>query len=41
MMKGGESMRKTLSKRALAKEASFWNNFKKVVKDNPGKLCHK
>ncbi len=34
-------MKKTLSKEALVKESAFWSEFKKAVKDNPGKLCHK
>jgi hypothetical protein len=34
-------MRKALSKKALAKEAAFWESFKKVTKENPGKVCHK
>lgn len=34
-------MKKTLSKKALAKEAEFWNNLKKIAKENPGKVCHK
>jgi len=34
-------MKKTLSKKALVKEAAFWNEIKKVVRENPGKVCHK
>jgi hypothetical protein len=34
-------MKKTLHKKALAKEADFWSSFKKAVKENPGKVCHK
>ena len=34
-------MKKTLSKAALVKEAAFWANFRKAVKENPGKICHK
>jgi hypothetical protein len=33
-------MKKTLSKKALVKEAAFWSNFSKAIKDNPGKTCH-
>lgn len=34
-------MRKTLSKKDLLKEAAFWTGMKKVLKENPGKVCHK
>ena len=34
-------MKKPLSKKALVKEADFWEHLKKAAKDNPGKLCHK
>ena len=34
-------MKKTLSDRALAKEAAFWGNIKKMMLQNPGKVCHK
>ena len=34
-------MKKTLSKKALVKEAAFWADFRKVVRENPGKVCHK
>ncbi len=34
-------MVKTLSKKALLKEAAFWGKRKKVLKENPGKICHK
>ncbi len=34
-------MKKTLSKEALVKEAAFWSELKKAVKENPGKVCHK
>jgi hypothetical protein len=41
-MKGGEDgMKQALNKEALAKEAAFWGNVKKVVAENPGKVCHK
>lgn len=33
--------KKTLSRVGLVKEAAFWSSFRKAVKDNPGKLCHK
>lgn len=25
----------------LAKEAAYWGKMKKVLKENPGKVCHK
>jgi hypothetical protein len=34
-------VKKTLSKKALVKEAAFWSDFRKAVKENPGKICHK
>jgi hypothetical protein len=34
-------MKKTLSKKALVKEAAFWKRFSEAVKENPGKICHK
>ncbi len=34
-------MTKTLSDLARAKEAAFWDNIKKVMVQNPGKVCHK
>lgn len=34
-------MKKAVSKQALMKEASFWNDLKKAVRENPGKVCHK
>ncbi len=36
-----KSMKKSLSNKTLLKEASFWDGLKRVVKDNPGKACHK
>ena len=30
-----------LNKEALAKEAAFWENIKKMLAQNPGKVCHK
>jgi len=32
---------KQMSDRALAKEAAFWGNVKKILAQNPGKVCHK
>jgi len=32
---------KIISKKALEREASFWDNIKKALKENPGKACHK
>jgi hypothetical protein len=34
-------MKKTVSKKALVKEAAFWSDFTRAVKENPGKVCHK
>jgi hypothetical protein len=34
-------MKKPLSKKALLKEAGFWDNLKKAVTENPGRLCQK
>ena len=34
-------MKKNMSKKTLAKEATFWNELKNVIKENPGRLCHK
>ncbi len=34
-------MKKTMSRKTLVKEASFWNSLRKAVKENPGKVCHK
>lgn len=34
-------MKKALSTKALAKEASFWAGLKKAAKEHPGKVCHK
>jgi hypothetical protein len=34
-------MKQTLSDLARAKEATFWGNIKKVMVQNPGKVCHK
>jgi len=34
-------MKKTVSKKALTKEAAYWNAMKHMVKQNPGTVCHK
>ena len=34
-------MKKVLSVKALAKEASFWGDLKKITKESPIKACHK
>jgi hypothetical protein len=34
-------MKKPLSKSAQTREASFWENIKAIIRENPGKLCHK
>ncbi len=34
-------MKKAVSEKVLVKEAAFWSRFKKAVKENPGKICHK
>lgn len=34
-------MKSPLSKKVLAKEASFWTGLKKAMSGNSGKLCHK
>ena len=34
-------MKKALSKKALAKEAAFWSDLSRAVKENTGKICHK
>lgn len=34
-------MRKTMSKKALVKEAAFWEGIKKTVTENPRKVCRK
>lgn len=39
---GGENrMQKPMSKKALAKEAAYWNALKQMAKMNPGMVCHK
>lgn len=40
--KGGvNGMTKKPSALALAKETAYWEKMKKVLKENPGKVCHK
>ncbi len=34
-------MKKTVSKKALTKEAAYWNAMKQMAKLNPGTVCHK
>ena len=34
-------MKKPLSDAARAKEAAFWGSIKKMMQQNPGKVCHK
>jgi len=34
-------MKRPLSSKTLEKEAAFWEDFKKAIKENPGKVCHK
>ena len=34
-------MKKTVSGKALVKEAAFWANVRKAAVENPGKICHK
>lgn len=34
-------MKKSMTKKALAKEAALWGNFKKAAAERPGKVCHK
>jgi len=38
--KGGERMKKPLSKKAQSKEAAFWEKMKQRM-ENPGKMCLK
>jgi hypothetical protein len=39
---GGERrMKKPMSKKALAKEAAYWNAMKQLARSNPGMVCHK
>jgi hypothetical protein len=40
--KGGEDrMKKPVSRKALEKEAAYWNAMKQSAKLNPGTLCRK
>ncbi len=34
-------MKKAMSKKALVREAAFWERIKKAAGENPGKVCHK
>jgi len=34
-------MKKVLDKKAMKKEAAFWEALKKASKENPGKVCRK
>jgi hypothetical protein len=34
-------MKKAISKEALLKEAAFWDGLKMLMKETPGKTCHK
>ncbi len=34
-------MKKTVSKKALVKEAAYWTAMKQMAKLNPGTVCHK
>jgi hypothetical protein len=34
-------MKKPLNNKALVKEASFWGDLKRAMKENPVKACHK
>lgn len=34
-------MKKALGKKALDKEATFWNDIKKALAENTVKACHK
>lgn len=34
-------MKKTMGKKALVKEATFWADLRRMVRENPGKVCHK
>jgi hypothetical protein len=36
-----ENMKRPISDKALMKEASFWDDLKRVIKENPVKACHK
>jgi len=34
-------MTNKLNPKVMAKEAAYWDKVKKVLKENPGKVCHK
>jgi hypothetical protein len=34
-------MKKPVSKKALEKEAAYWNAVKQLAKSRPGTVCHK
>lgn len=34
-------MKKPLSRKAIEKEAAYWNAMKQLAKLNPGTVCHK
>jgi len=34
-------MKKAISKETLAKEATFWTEFRKAAAESSGKVCHK
>jgi len=36
-----KQVKKTVSSKALVKEAAFWTIFRKAAAENPGKICHK
>jgi hypothetical protein len=36
-----KQVKKTVSSKALVKEAAFWTTFRKAAAENPGKICHK
>jgi len=34
-------MKKTVSRKALVKEAAFWDKMKMALRENPVTVCHK
>jgi len=34
-------MTNKLTPAVIAKEAAYWEKMKKILKENPGKVCHK
>ncbi len=34
-------MKRPLNNKSIEKEAAFWDNLKKVLRENPAKICHK